>query len=316
MKSASRLSEVDHDRNSVVTVGSFDGMHLAHLEIVREVVRRARRRNGRSVLVTFEPHPREVVGNHKGVPILTTLEEKQEVAASLGVDLFFTITFDYDFSRLTAREFYLKYLVTGIGVSEIIEGYDHHFGRDREGSIQEMRSLGKEFGYSSVAIQQFLINGRLVNSTSIRDSLANGEVESAQELLGRPYTLDGIVVNGDKRGRTLGFPTANIRPLSEKKLVPKNGIYFVGVRLDGKWFSGIASIGVRPTFGTDGERVFEVYILDFNDDIYGAKIRIAHHKRMRDEMKFESADQLVQQMNLDKEEAIRLRQQYEYLDTN
>ncbi len=311
MKSANQLREIPYDKNSVVTVGSFDGMHLAHQEIIREVVQRSSRRNGRSVLVTFEPHPREIVGNHAGVPILTTLAEKKVVAESLGVDLFFTIAFDYAFSRKTAREFYTQYLVNAIGVSEIVEGYDHHFGRDREGSIQEMIALGKEFGYSSFAVKQVLVNDRVVNSTVIRNLLSEGDVDQAKTLLGRPYSVDGTVVRGDMRGRTLGFPTANVQPDSEKKLVPKDGIYFVGVRVGGQWRSGIASIGVRPTFGENGKRILEVYILDFHDDIYGKQIRVTYHKRLRDEMKFASADQLIQQMKLDKEESIRLQSEFQ-----
>jgi len=316
MKSVNLLSEIVHDRNSVVTVGSFDGMHLAHREIIREVVQRASRRNGRSVLVTFEPHPREIVGNQTGVPILTTLAEKKEAAEEMGIDLFFTIAFDYAFSRLTAREFYLNYLVNGIGVSEIVEGYDHHFGRDREGSVREILKLGKEFGYSSVAVKQFVVNDRPVNSTAIRESLAAGDVEQAGIFLGRPYTIDGTVVKGDERGRTLGFPTANLQPLSQKKLVPENGIYFVGVRLDREWHSGIASIGVRPTFGLHGNRVVEVYILDFQNDIYGAQLRIAMHKRLRDEIKFDTAEQLIEQMNIDKNESMKLREKYQNISRN
>jgi len=316
MRSANRLNEIENDRNSVVTVGSFDGMHLAHQEIIREVVQRARKRGGRSVLVTFEPHPREVVGSHTGVPILTTLAEKQELAERWSIDLFFTIDFNYDFSRLAAREFYLKYLVEGIGVSEIVEGYDHHFGRDREGSVQEMLTLGREFGYSSVAVKQFVVNNQIVNSTAIREFLAEGNVERAKTFLGRPYTVDGTVVKGDRRGRSLGFPTANIQPHSPKKLIPRNGIYFVGVRADGRWHPGIASIGVRPTFGSNGGRVVEVYILDFDRDIYGADLRIAYHRRLRDEMKFDSAEQLVHQMHLDKEESIRLRAEFQNTDNH
>ncbi|HEY6953275.1 MAG TPA: bifunctional riboflavin kinase/FAD synthetase [Bacteroidota bacterium] len=316
MKLVNQLSEITHDRNSVVTVGTFDGMHLAHQELLREVVQRAKRRNGRAVVVTFEPHPREVVGNHKGVPILTTLREKQEIAAALGVDLFFTIAFDYAFSRLTAREFYLEYLVKGIGVSEIVEGYDHHFGRDREGSIEEMLRLGKEFGYSSVAVQEFVVHSQVVSSTAIRDLLVNGDVEGAAQLLGRPYSLNGSVVKGDMRGRTLGFPTANLQLESEKKLVPKNGIYFVEVGISEKKLAGIASIGVRPTFATDGRRVIEVYILDFQNDIYGTNLRIALRKRLRDEIRFSSTEELINQMRLDKTESIRLRNEYLNLKQN
>jgi riboflavin kinase/FMN adenylyltransferase len=252
----------------------------------------------------------EVVGNHKGVPILTTLDEKKEIAGGLGIDVFYTIAFDYDFSRLTAREFYLQYLVEGIGVSVIVEGYDHHFGRDREGSIREMRDLGQEFGYSSVAVQQYTIENHVVNSTVIREFLANGDVETAGKFLGRPYSLDGTVVQGDMRGRTLGFPTANIRAHSLKKLIPKNGIYFVGVQLDGTWLSGIASIGVRPTFGSGGDRILEVYILDFQKDIYGAPMRVAWRKRLRDERKFETPEELIEQMKLDRDQCTLLRKDY------
>ncbi len=310
MKSVNQLREITYDKNTVVTVGSFDGMHLAHQEIIREVVQRAAKRNGRSVLITFEPHPREVVGNHKGVPILTTLAEKKEIAESLGIDIFFTIAFDFAFSRLSAREFYTRYLVNALGVSEIVEGYDHHFGRDREGSIQEMIALGQEFGYSSFAVKQFLVDNQAVNSTSVRNLLMNGDVEQAKMLLGRPYSVDGTVVKGDMRGRTLGFPTANVHPDSEKKLIPKDGIYFVGIRVGGQWRSGIASIGVRPTFGENGKRILEVYILDFHDAIYSHNVRVTYHKRLRDEMKFETADQLVRQMKIDREESIRLQAEF------
>jgi riboflavin kinase/FMN adenylyltransferase len=310
MKRATRLSEIAYDKNSVVTVGSFDGMHRAHQEIICEVVQRAQRRGGRSVLVTFEPHPREVVGTHQGVQLLTTLEEKQELAEEQGIDLFFTIAFDYEFSRQSAREFYLKYLINGIGMSEIVEGYDHHFGRDREGSVEEMLRLGKEFGYSSVAVKEVSAGDRLANSTSIRDLLIDGDVVEGAKLLDRPYSIDGKVVKGDMRGRALGFPTANIQPLAQKKLIPKNGIYFVRVRVDGGWHFGIASIGVRPTFETKGDRVIEVYILNYQEVIYGHEIRLVFLQRLRDEVRFENADQLIRQMNMDKEESIRLRSEY------
>ncbi len=316
MKSASQLKEVPHDKNSVVTVGSFDGMHRAHYEIIREVVERARRRKGRSVLITFEPHPREVVGNQKGVPILTTLEEKQELAARWGIDVFLTVAFDYAFSRQSAREFYLNYLVQGVGVHEVIEGFDHHFGRDREGSIREMRSLGNEFGYTSVAVQQVFVGDQPVSSTVIRNYLLEGDVERAAALLGRSYGLDGTVVRGDMRGRTLGFPTANIHPISAKKLVPKNGIYFVRVNLSGEWHFGIASIGVRPTFKSDGQRIVEIYVLDFEKDIYGSPLRVEFHRRLRDEIQFESAGALVEQMNRDKMESMRLRDNFKEQNVN
>ncbi len=310
MKLANQLSEIGYEKNTVVTIGSFDGMHRAHREILRQVVDRARNRKGRSVLITFEPHPREVVGNHLGVPILTTLAEKQELASQWGVDVFYTIPFDYAFSRLSAREFYLRYLVQGTGVSEVIEGLDHHFGRDREGSLQDVRNLGKEFDYSCVAVDPVVVDGGVVSSTSIREYLLQGDVQRASMSLGRSYSLDGEVVRGDLRGRTLGFPTANVQALSSKKIVPKNGIYFVRVSLEKERLFGIASVGVRPTFKNDGQRVLEVYILNFQRDVYGETVRVSFEKRLRDEIKFGSAEELIRQMNRDKQECLQLQEQF------
>jgi len=311
MKLARQLSEIPYDRNSVVTVGSFDGMHRAHQEILRETVHRARRRSGRSILITFEPHPREIVGGQQGVELLTSLEEKQQVARDFGIDLFFTAAFDYNFSRQTSREFYKKYLIEGTGVSEVVEGFDHHFGRDREGSVREVQRLAQEFSFVSFALEPFLIDNQPVNSTRIRELLKMGDIVTAKRLLGRPYSVDGVVSRGNMRGRTLGYPTANIEVTPAKKLVPKDGIYFVRVLLGAETRFGITSIGVRPTFENNGQRIVEVYILDFQADIYGHNIRVIFERRLRDEIRFASAEELIVQMNRDKEESVQLKEQYQ-----
>lgn len=311
MKLASQLSDIPYDKNSVVTVGSFDGMHRAHQAILRETVHRARQRNGRSVLVTFEPHPREIVGRQQGIDLLTTLEEKLELARELGIDLFFTITFDYSFSRQTSREFYRKYLIDGIGVSEVVEGFDHHFGRDREGSVQEVRRLGQEFNFTSFALEPYLIDNQPVNSTKIRELLKLGDIETTTRMLGRPYSVDGVVSKGNMRGRTLGYPTANIQMNAAKKLVPKDGVYFVRVALGAETHFGITSVGVRPTFETQGKRIVEVYILDFQSDIYGCDIRVIFEQRLRDEIRFATAEELIVQMNRDKEECVELKEKWQ-----
>ena len=312
MKLVRQLSEIPYNKNSVVTVGSFDGVHRAHREIIAEVVGHARVLKGRSVVVTFDPHPREVLGSKRGpFKLLTTPEERKAICEELGVDLFFVIPFDFAFSRQSSRDFYIKYLVNGIGVSEVIEGYDHHFGRDREGSVEEMLSLGKEFDFSIVALKPVVIEGTTVSSSEIRRLLQNGDVEKATLLLGRPYALQGTVVEGDKRGRDLGYPTANIRPGSTNKLLPKDGIYFVAVSVGGKKNYGMASIGVRPTFHSDGDRIVEVNILDFDESIYGREVEIQMLKRLRDELKFDTAEELVRQMDKDREESLKLKAGYE-----
>ncbi|MBI3586171.1 MAG: bifunctional riboflavin kinase/FAD synthetase [Ignavibacteriales bacterium] len=305
MKIAYQLSDIIYEKNSVVTVGSFDGVHLAHREVLGEVVRLAQSRKGRSVLVTFDPHPKEVVTG-KPVPLLTTLEERVQLCSELGIDLFFAIPFTYEFSRQTSREFYIRYLVQRIGVSEVVEGFDHHFGRDREGSVEDMLKLGKEFEFSVVAMKPVYVKNELVSSTGIRKHLIAGNIERPADLLGRPYNLGGTVVKGDGRGKALGFPTANIRLSSDKKLIPQNGIYFVRVLVGNREQYGMVSIGVRPTFHENGARTVEVNILNFQDEIYNQTIELYFLKRLRDELKFNSADELIRQMNRDKEESLKL----------
>lgn len=300
-----QLPDIAFEKNSVVTVGTFDGIHLAHREVIREAVVRAKGRGGRSVVVTFDPHPKEVLSKDR-IEMLTTTEEKQHLCEGLGVDLFYIIQFTFEFSRQSFRQFYLDYLINGVGVSEVIEGYDHHFGRDREGSVEDLLRLGREFEFSVVAMKPVYVGEEIVGSTSIRKYLHEGNVERALLLLGRPYSLSGKVVRGDGRGKQLGYPTANIRLHSAKKLIPRNGIYFVEVVVNEEPRFGMASIGVRPTFVTNGARTVEVNILDFESEIYGERLEVRFFKRLRDELAFDSAQQLVQQMHKDKDESLRL----------
>jgi len=246
------------------------------------------------------------------IKLLTTLNERQALCELLGIDWLVVIAFDKTFSQQTFRDFYIKYIVGGIGVNKVIEGYDHHWGKNREGNIDALLSLGKEHGFDVVNVGSVLHNGFPVNSSLIRNELIAGSVTNAAELLGRPYSLSGKVVLGDRRGRLLGYPTANIEVDSPKKLLPKDGIYFVKVDLKTDVYFGMASIGVRPTFQTDGKRTIEVNILDFNQDIYGCILRIEFLSRLRDELKFDSPEQLVQQMHKDLEMSNQLRNKLDY----
>jgi riboflavin kinase/FMN adenylyltransferase len=311
MKVVHSLDEVRKDSNSVVTVGTFDGVHLGHQEILRETVRRAKARRGRSVCFTFDPHPKEVVG--KGgypVEILTTMEERILLFEELGFDLAFVFHFTYEFSRQTPKQFYEKYLVNGVGIAEEVEGYDHMFGRDREGGIEEMKRVGNEFGFTVAILPPFTVDGEVISSTKIRHLLREGDVGRAARYLGRPYTFDGTVVKGVGRGAVLGFPTANLEPISQKRLVPKDGVYFVRVVLDKENLFGMLNIGNRPTFETDHVRIIEVNLFDFDQTIYGKRLRIQFLQRIRDEVRFASAAELVQRMQMDRAECLKLREQF------
>lgn len=306
MKVVRSLDEVGKDSSSVVTVGTFDGVHLAHQEIIREVVNRARMNEGRSVVVTFEPHPKEVVGRKdQPVHLLTTLEERIELIGLANIDLLLVIDFTYDFSRLSAREFYQRYVVEGIGVSEVVVGYDHMFGRDRTGGIDELVHMGREFNFSVSAVHPISVDGEIVSSTRVRRAIDAGDIEHAARLLGHPFELEGDVVKGDGRGRTLGYPTANIHLRSPRKIVPGHGIYFVGVVLRGKQWYGMMSVGVRPTIKDGGERTIEVHVFGLNDDVYGEELQVTFLRRLRDELKFASVGELVTQMHKDKETSLR-----------
>ena len=301
---AHSLKETPRDLSSVVTVGTFDGVHRAHAEIIREVVNRAEMREGRSVVVTFDPHPKQVVGPAgRPVELLSTVEERVELIGMLGVDILLVIEFTYGFSRISPRDFYRTYIVDGIGLDEVIVGYDHMFGRDRAAGIDELVKMGKEFDFSVFAVHPFTVEGETVSSTVIRKALGVGDVERAARFLGRPYSFSGTVVKGDGRGKTIGFPTANIIPASTLKIIPARGVYAVGVRVGNERRYGMMNIGVRPTVTADPGETVEVHLFDFDRDIYGQQLTVSFLRRLRDEKKFDSLSDLVEQLGRDREEA-------------
>lgn len=308
MKIVRALHDVPREKNSVVTVGTFDGVHLAHQEIIREVVNRTRMREGRSVVVTFEPHPKQVVASTKGpVRLLSTMDERIARFSELRVDLLWIISFTYEFSRLSSREFYETFIVRGVGVSEVVVGYDHMFGRDREAGIEELVSMGKHFEFSVFAVQPFSVDGHPVSSTRIRNALEEGNIEAANAMLGFPYVLRGTVVTGDGRGKTVfGFPTANLSMQRDSKLIPGRGVYVVGVRLGERRLFGMMNIGVRPTVAEGNALTLEVHVFDFDGDLYGQTLEISFLHRLRDEKKFASLGDLIAQFGRDREESLRL----------
>ncbi|TVQ09518.1 MAG: bifunctional riboflavin kinase/FAD synthetase [Balneolaceae bacterium] len=300
------LSEADHDPRSVVTVGTFDGVHEGHKSIINRVVDRARANNARSVVVTFDPHPREVINAGKNpVKLLTTPVERAEILRDLNVDVMVVIPFDRDFSLLSSGQFIRDIIFKKIGIMHLVIGYDHQFGKNREGTIGTARELAGELGFNVEVVEAHEVGEVTVSSTTVRVALEKeGDVEMAARFLGRPYSISGIVQEGDRRGRIIGYPTANIRPDNERKIVPLNGVYAVRVYIGGEAFGGMMNIGFRPTFRGDRVRVIEVNIFDFSRDIYGKSVRIDFIKRIRDEKKFDSATALAEQLAKDKADCL------------
>ncbi len=308
MRVARSLEEVLRNKNSVVTVGTFDGVHLAHRAIIREVVNRARMREGRGLVLTFDPHPKEVVPSSKGgeVRLLTTVQERVTAFASLGIDEVFVIPFTREFAQQSPREFYQRYVVDGTGVSEVVVGYDHMFGRGRSAGIEELMKMGKEFDFSVFAVHPFAVDGEPVSSTRIRRALAVGDLEHARRLLGYRYGVSGKVVRGDRRGATLGFPTANITPDSLRKALPAYGVYVVAVGWKGATYSGMLNIGVRPTVNLSRAETMEVHLFDFSGDLYGETLRVVFLQRLRDERRFPNLEELVAQLRRDREASLEV----------
>lgn len=305
------LSDVLHNPKSIVTVGTFDGVHRGHQQILTTLHDHARMKYARSVVVTFDPHPREVV--HRGpVQLLTTIDERIAMLGRMEIDLLLVLQFTFEFSRQTPREFYEKYIVRGIGAETVVVGHDHMFGRDREAGVEELQMMGKEFGFAVHEVAPLALNDEIVSSSKIRELLLRGDVSKAGKWLGRPYTFSGRVVRGDGRGAALGFPTANINPFEEKKLVPAEGIYFVEVDYEGKTFFGMLNIGVNPTFKNDGKRTIEVNIFNFHENVYAKTLNIHFIRRLRGEQKFATAEALVEQMHRDQEQCMKLIETYEH----
>jgi len=300
------LADVERVDNSVVTVGTFDGVHEGHRSLIETVVKKAKARDARSVVISFDPHPRDIINpGSSGIKQLTTIRERREILEEIGIDVLLIIPFTRDFSLMSSEEFVQKIVFDKVGVSEFVIGYDHHFGKDRTGTIETVENLGKELGFDAFIVSKKEMGAITVSSTTIRKELSEeGNVEQAANLLGRKYLLNGIVIHGDKRGRSIGYPTANLKAEHPNKVIPKNGVYAVRVRVGEKWFGGMMNIGNRPTFDKVELRL-EVHIFEFDEDIYGQTIQVRFLKRLRDEVKFSGIDELVAQLGKDKETALK-----------
>lgn len=298
------LKDVERNHDTVLTVGTFDGVHAGHKVLIKRVIEEAEASGLRSVIVTFDPHPREIINPGKaGIKLLSTLDERSELLEDLGVDKMVVIPFDRDFSLLTSEEFVRDIIWEKIGVQKFIIGYDHQFGRNREGTIETVQRLGEEFGFRTHVVSKQEVGDKTVSSTAIRNAIQKeGDMKLAATFLERYYLLNGRVVHGEKRGKQIGYPTANIQPENSQKIIPKRGVYAVWVRVEGSYHQGMMNIGIRPTFDGESETL-EVHIFDFEEDIYGKEVQIQFADRIRNEKSFEGIDDLKQQLKADKKEA-------------
>ncbi len=302
MKRQFGLSEITNDDCSVLTVGTFDGVHLGHQAILDYLKERAAHVDGCSVVVSFDPHPREVVrGEH--VPLLTTLDERADLLEAHGIDRFVVLPFTRDLSNLEPDDYVEQVLIGTVGLKEIVIGYDHRFGRNRAGDRATLERLGAVHGFSVDVIPEQIVSDQTVSSSAIRRLLEAGDVTAAGDLLGRPYALTGTVVRGNQRGRTIGYPTANLRVHGERKLVPALGVYAVHADHGDRMLSGMMNVGRRPTFETDGAVSVEVHLFDFEGDLYGDRLRIHFVQRIRDEVKFDGVEAIVARLGEDERAA-------------
>jgi len=293
------IEEFEGVENAVVTTGTFDGVHIGHSKIIDRLKEIATSINGETVLLTFFPHPRMVLFSDNDLKLITTKKEKIALLAAAGIDHLIIHPFSREFSRLSSVEFVRDILVNKIQTSRLVIGYNHHFGRNREGSFEHLKEFGPMYGFQVEEIHAQDIDAISVSSTKIRKALESGDITTAKDYLTHDFNLSGIVVTGNHIGRKIGFPTANLQVLDQHKLIPANGVYSVTVLVHEQKYKGMLNIGLRPTI--DGEeKTIEVHILDFEANIYGEEITLTFEDWIRDEKKFESLDALKAQLELDK----------------
>jgi riboflavin kinase/FMN adenylyltransferase len=300
------LEHLEPIENAVVTSGTIDGVHLGHQKILARLAEIARKKNGHSVLITFWPHPRLVLGNRgKDLKLLSTIDEKIDLLRSFGLDYLIVIPFTKEFSQLTSEQFVCDILVEQIGTKMLVIGYDHHFGRNREGSFEYLSENADVFGFEVEEIPRQDIDHIGISSTKIREALKSHDIVAANEFLGRSYELRGKVIHGDSLGKKLGFPTANIDVTEDYKLIPQDGVYAVEVEFYGSQLQGMLNIGMRPTI--DGnKRQMEVHIFEFDQDIYGETLIVRFLDFIRNEKKFSDIQELKEQLQKDKEAVLNV----------
>jgi riboflavin kinase/FMN adenylyltransferase len=303
LKVFSSISEFNSTKKTIVTIGTFDGVHIGHQKIIEKLIQGTNNAACESLILTFFPHPRMVLNGSSSIQLLNTITEKSSLLEKMGIDNLVIHPFDKEFSNLSAEEFAKTILIDAFNIHKIIIGYDHRFGKNRAANIDDLIGFGKKYGFEVEEISAQEIDSVSVSSTKIRAAISNGNIAVANEFLGYDYTLSGKIIKGKQLGRTIGFPTANIEIEENYKLIPMNGVYIVKSHLQEKTVFGIMNIGLNPT--VNGENLsIEVHFLDFDGDLYDTEIGVSVIQRIRDEKKFTSIDLLKSQIQEDKNYAI------------
>lgn len=292
------INNYEPKRPAILTIGTFDGVHVGHRKIIHNLVSKAKKQDLCAVVLTFFPHPRMVLQKDAQLKMIDTLEEKKRLLETLGVEILIVQPFTLEFSRMTAIEYTRDILVNALRISKLIIGYDHRFGRNREATVEDLKHFGLDYNFTVEEIPAQDIESIAVSSTKVRNAIITGDIKKANQYLGRPFSLSGIIVKGDKIGRKIGFPTANLEIKETYKLNPQNGVYLIQCHLDGQKYFGMMNVGKRPTI-MGKEIQIETYFFDFDGDLYGKKLSIELLEKIRDEQKYDSLESLGNQLSID-----------------
>jgi len=305
MKIYRSIEDYDEDKRSAVTIGTFDGIHLGHQEILSRLIESSKNKDLNSVVLTFFPHPRIILNKYNEVKMIDTLDEKIIHLNEIGIDSLIIHPFDRNFSLLSANQFIKDFLVDKLKIKHIIIGYDHRFGKGREASVTDLKNYANDYDFTVEEIKAQEIEKITVSSTKIRNSINQGDIKTTEKYLGRYFNLTGKVVKGDGLGKKINYPTANIFIEETYKIIPKDGVYLVETIIKDKLFNGMMNIGHRPTIGTKNKSI-EVHLFNFNEDIYGQVISIKMISKIRDEKKFSSIQALKEQLVKDENYCLKL----------
>ncbi len=305
LKVIENYKNFEESKKSIVTIGTFDGVHLGHQKIIEQLVSTAKKESCNSVLLTFFPHPRMVIQKDNSIQLIHSIQERIEVLEKTGLDYLIIHPFDADFSRLSAFDFVRDVLVNHLNTAELVVGYDHRFGKNREGNFEQLEEYSHMYDFRVNEIPALDVNDISVSSTKIRKALYEGDVKKANRYLGHAFVISGTVVRGERLGNTIGFPTANLEVAESYKLIPKKGAYLVRALLSGTWVYGMMNIGVRPTVKGDSQTI-ETYFFNFDGDLYGETLQLQLLDFLREEQKFDSVDSLKAQLSKDRSKSMAL----------
>mgnify|MGYP001186052276 FL=1 len=303
------ILEYKPSRESIVTIGTFDGVHIGHRKIITDMVAKGEKENLLSILLTFFPHPRMVLQKDSNIKMIDTINEKKKIFKKLGVEVLIIQPFTKDFSRMSAIKFTRDILVNSLKVSKLMIGYDHRFGRNREATVKTLKSFGLDYNFKVDEIPAQDIESISVSSTKVRKAIRSGDFKLVNKFLSRPFNLSGKIIKGDELGRKIGYPTANLKIFEKYKLKPQNGVYLTRTKLKKQTYFGMMNIGIRPTISAKNNQI-ETHLFDFNGNLYGHVMTLEILEKIREEKKFESIEKLKNQLDVDKKHCQKLIPQY------